>query len=200
VTDARPPAPVSPEAPAPPPPSDWVVRWAPEVARPGIRVLDLACGRGRHALVLAALGARVTAVDRDADALAALAARARAAGLPPDAIAVECADLERDDVPWPLAGRRFDALVVTNYLWRPRFDDQLALVADGGWLLYETFADGQQHLGRPTQPAFLLRRGELLDRVRAGWRVHAYEDLRLDGPPRCVQRILARKEDPATAG
>lgn len=162
-----------------PAPSDWVQRWAHLIA-PGGTVLDLACGSGRHVRWLAAQGFRVTGVDRDAEALAPLR----------DAAEVVVADLEADGA-WPLAGRRFDAVVVTNYLWRPRFADLLALVADDGVLIYETFAAGHEVLGRPSRPDFLLQRGELLQRC-AGLQVVAFEDGRLENPPRCVQRIAAR--------
>jgi SAM-dependent methyltransferase len=165
-------------------PSDWIQRWAGLIV-PGGTVLDLACGSGRHLRWLASQGLRVTGVDRNAEALAPLAGLGE----------LIVADLESDT--WPLAGRRFDAVVVTNYLWRPRFDDLLALVADDGVLLYETFADGHEALGRPSRPEFLLRRGELLARC-AGLHVVAFEAGRLDDPPRCVQRIAARgPRDPA---
>ena len=90
--------------------------------------------------------------------------------------------------PWPLAGRRFDAVVVTNYLWRSLTAPLLAALDDGGLYLHETFADGQQHIGRPSRPEFLLQRGELLT-LTAGLRTVAFEDGWLDAPPRCVQRI-----------
>lgn len=160
-----------------PAPSDWVQRWAGLIA-PGGTVLDLACGSGRHLRWLAAQGFAVTGVDRDAGALAALR----------DVAEVIVADLE--DGPWPLAGRRFDAVVVTNYLWRPRWPELLALLADDGVLIYETFADGNAALGKPSRPDFLLQRGELLERC-TGLRVVAFEDGRLEDPPRCVQRIAA---------
>jgi len=118
------------ESPPPPhaaPPSDWIVRWTP-LLPPGARVLDVACGHGRHARWLAAAGHRVTAIDRDADLLAPLAGLAETVQ----------ADLEGG--PWPLPGRRFDAVVVTNYLWRPLFPALLDAVAPGGLLIYETFA------------------------------------------------------------
>lgn len=159
------------------PPSDWIQRWAPLI-RPGGTVLDLACGSGRHLRWLAAQGFAVTGVDRDAEALAPLQALGE----------ILVADLETG--PWPLTGRRFDAVVVCNYLWRPRFDELLATLADDGVLLYETFADGHQALGRPSRPDFLLQPGELLQRC-AGLQVVAFEEGRLDNPPRCVQRIAA---------
>lgn len=178
----------------PAPPSDWVARWLPLLVPPGSRprVLDLACGRGRHALALAAAGAQVTAVDRDAQALHQLARHAREAGLSAS-VHPRQAELEAPDAPWPLAGEAFDAVVVTNYLWRPRQALVRALVAPGGLLLHETFAQGQETVGRPTNPDFLLRPGELLEGLRDGWRVLAYEDLRLPHPDRFVQRVLARR-------
>lgn len=152
-------------------------RWAPLV-RPGGRVLDLACGSGRHVRWLASQGFALTAVDRDAAALQPLRSLAR----------VLVADLE--GAPWPLDGERFDAVVVTNYLWRPLWPALLGALADGGVLIYETFADGNQSVGKPSRPDFLLQHGELLDATR-GLRVVAYEDGFLDPPPRYVQRIAA---------
>ncbi|HSN34180.1 MAG TPA: class I SAM-dependent methyltransferase, partial [Ideonella sp.] len=146
----------------------------------------------RHALVLAAAGAHVTAVDRDAEALAVLRDRAAAAGLA-HLIETRRADLEPADGPWPLAGAQFDAVVVTTDLWRPRHEDLLRAVAPGGCLLHETFAAGQETVGRPSRPEFLLQPGELLARLAGPWRVLAYEDLRLPAPDRFVQRVLARR-------
>ena len=153
-------------------------RWAPLLIRPGGRVLDLACGSGRHVRWLAAQGFVVTAVDRDAAAVEPLRAIAQ----------VVVADLE--GAPWPLPGARFDALVVTNYLWRPLWPDLLASLDSGGVLIYETFADGNQRVGKPSRPDFLLRHGELLQ-VAQDLRIVAYEDGFLDAPPRFVQRIAA---------
>lgn len=158
-------------------PSDWLQRWA-HLLPAGARVLDLACGSGRHVQWLAARGCRVTAVDRDVQALAPLSAVAETV----------VADLEAG--PWPLPGRRFDAVLVTNYLWRPLFPALRAALADGGVLVYETFARGQESYGRPSRPEFLLAPGELLS-AAAGLHVLAYEDGLLDGPPRRVQRIVA---------
>jgi SAM-dependent methyltransferase len=159
------------------PPSDWVRRWAPLV-RAGGSVLDVACGSGRHLRWLAGQGFAVTGVDRDEAALAPL----RSLG------EIVVADLEGAD--WPLPGRRFDAVVVTNYLWRALLPVLCESLAEGGVLIYETFADGQQTVGRPSRPEFLLQPGELLT-VAAGLRVVAYEDGFLDAPPRFVQRIAA---------
>jgi SAM-dependent methyltransferase len=154
-----------------------VRRWAPLI-RPGGRVLDLACGSGRHVRWLAAQGFAVTGVDRDAAALEPLRGIAQ----------VVEADLE--GAPWPLPQQRFDALVVTNYLWRPLWPVLLASLHEGGVLIYETFADGNQQVGKPSRADFLLRHGELLQ-VASGLRIVAYEDGFLDPPPRFVQRIAA---------
>jgi len=146
-------------------------------------VLDLACGSGMHLRWLADRGARVTGVDRDAAAVEPLRACAE----------ILVADIEAG--PWPLEGREFDAVVVTNYLWRPLLPRIVASVAPGGLLVYETFARGQELLGRPSRPEFLLEPGELL-RAAAGLHVLAYEDGLLEAPRRRVQRLCARSGDP----
>ena len=162
-------------------PSPWVTRFG-ALVRPGGVVLDVACGRGRHARWFAGRGHPVEAVDRDAAALEALA------GL--SGVTSRTADLEAG--PWPYADRRFAAVVVTNYLHRPLFPALLAALDAGGVLIYETFADGQQACGRPTHPDFLLRRGELLEAVGGRLRVLAYEDGLVEAPkPAVLQRICA---------
>lgn len=169
-------------------PSPWVTRWA-HLLRPGARVLDLACGSGRHATWLAARGHVVLAVDRDADAIAGLPAGVRGC----------VADLEQGG--WPLAGEApFDAIVVTNYLHRPLWPHLAAALAPGGLWLYETFAAGNETVGKPSRPDFLLRPGELLDVARRhGLRVIAYEDGLIEVPKTAfVQRLCAvRAADPA---
>jgi SAM-dependent methyltransferase len=161
-------------------PSPWLRRWV-HLIRPQGRVLDVACGSGRHLRWLAAQGLELTGVDRDAAALAPLAALGRTI----------IADIEA--AAWPLAGERFDAVVVTNYLWRPLFSTLIdTLVDDGGVLLYETFERGHEVYGKPSNPEFLLRPGELLE-VCAGLHVVAYESGLLEPPPRRVQRIAARR-------
>jgi SAM-dependent methyltransferase len=178
-------------------PSDWVVRWTP-LLPPAAAVLDVACGHGRHVHWLADAGHRVTAIDRDAALLAPLAGRA----------ATIVADLEAD--PWPLPDRTFDAVVVTNYLWRALFSALKAAVTPGGLLIYETFAQAHAALGRPRRPEFLLRPGELIAVLQCPaapprepgaaseeWHVIAFEQGRLpargDVPEREVQRVVARR-------
>jgi SAM-dependent methyltransferase len=146
--------------------------------RPGGSVLDVACGSGRHAVWLAARGFAVTGVDRNVEALQGL----------PTGVETVHADLE--GAPWPLPGRQFDAVVVTNYLWRPLWPALLQALAPGGVLICETFALGQQRYGKPSRPDFLLQPGELLQ-VCAGLRVVAYEDGLEAEPARCLQRIAA---------
>ena len=164
-------------------PSAWVVRWASELAA-GAQVLDVASGAGRHARFLADRGFAVTAVDRDPVVIAELA------DVP--GVATLVADLESG--PWPLPGRRFAGVVVTNYLHRPLFPVLVDVVEPGGVLVYETFAVGNERFGRPSNPAFLLQPGELLELVRGRMRVLGYEDMFDPAPqPRMVQRICARK-------
>ena len=163
-------------------PSAWVRRWAGWI-RPGGAVLDVACGTGRHARFLAQLGFEVDAVDRD---------RALFEDPPPNVAVLE-ADLE--SAPWPYAGRRFDGVVVTNYLHRPLLPRLVESLERGGLLVYETFAVGNERFGKPSNPAFLLQAGELLEAVRGALRVLAYEDLVVEEPrPAAVQRICARRE------
>jgi SAM-dependent methyltransferase len=162
-------------------PPAWVVRWAGLVPSGG-RVLDIACGNGRHARFFAGRGHPVEAVDRDPDLLA------RLAGVP--GINARSADLENG--PWPYAGQRFSGIVVTHYLHRPLFPHLLSALATGGVLIYETFSAGNERYGRPSNPAFLLKPGELLEIVRGRLRVVAYEDLEVSGPrPAVIQRICA---------
>jgi len=146
------------------PPSPWMVRYA-HLVPAAARVLDLACGSGRHARLFAARGAHVLAVDRDAAAVAAIEGVA--------GIETRVADLEAPS--WPLAGERFDAIVVANYLYRPRLPDLVAALAGDGALLYETFARGNEAYGRPSNPDFLLMPDELLALARETLTVVAFE-------------------------
>ncbi len=163
--------------------SAWVQRWSHLVPQTAT-VLDVACGSGRHVGWFVRRGAQVTGVDRDAAVIDALRAEA---GIETELVV---ADIEQG--PWPLADRRFDVVLVTNYLWRPLLPTLVESVADGGLLIYETFADGHQAYGRPTNPNYLLRPGELLE-VSNGLVTIAYEHGLLDDPPRFIQRIVARR-------
>ncbi len=164
--------------------SPWILRFADRV-RPGSRVLDLACGAGRHTRLFLEHGCRVLAVDRDVSALADLRGDPHLEVLEID---LECGPVR------PFAGRRFGAVVVVNYLHRPLLADLVDSVAPGGLLLYETFAAGNERFGRPRNPDFLLKPGELLDAVRGRLRVLAYEDLEISDPrPAAVQRIAAQR-------
>lgn len=160
-------------------PSSWVLRALP-LLRPGGVVLDVAAGAGRHSRALRAAGFDVVAVDVDTTHLDDLRAD--------PAVEVVTADLESES--WPFGDRRFDGIVVTNYLHRPLFDVLLGSLVAGGVLVYETYARGQERFGRPREPDFLLRAGELLEVVRGRASVVAFEDLVLPRPAR-VQRIIA---------
>ncbi len=165
-------------------PSPWVGRFLPLVTAGG-SVLDLACGHGRHSLLLAQLGYRVEAVDRDAEALARISARA-------PGIVTRAADLEGG--PWPYHGCVFDAIVVTNYLFRPLLPMLLNALEVNGVLIYETFMVGNERFGKPANPAFLLRRDELLDVVRRRLTVVAFEQGEVYAPrPAVVQRLCATR-------
>lgn len=166
------------------PPSAWVQRWSHLVAAHGV-VLDVACGQGRHARWFYERNHPVALVDREQSAIESIAIPAQ------DCEAV-VADIEMG--PWPFAGRQFAAVVVTNYLWRPLLPTLLASLAPGGVLIYETFTQGNESVGKPSRPEFLLRTGELLEVCR-GLRVVAFEDGFQDAAPgrlpRFVQRIAA---------
>jgi SAM-dependent methyltransferase len=157
------------------------VQWAGLIA-PGAGVLDVAAGGGRHSRFFADRGHKVTAVDRDIGALATQGD-----------LEVIQADLE-DGSPWPLPGRAFGAVVVTNYLHRPLFPALLAALAPAGVLLYETFMEGNERFGRPSRPEFLLKNGELLELARGRLSVTAYEARMISDPKMAmVQRIAARR-------
>ncbi len=172
-------------------PSPWVARFAHLIPKGGA-VLDLACGGGRHARFLTQRGHPVTALDRDTTAMAADASLG---------IEIIAADLETGgpvfDPPGPLAGRRFAGIVVVNYLHRPLFAALLAALAQGGVLIYETFAKGNESFSRPRNPDHLLKSGELLEIVRGKLHVVAYEHGLVEGPddpgdiPGVKQRLAA---------
>ena len=169
-----------------PAPSAWVLRFAAWVPAGG-EILDLACGSGRHTRLFLARGHGVVALDRDTARLADLAGTPR--------LEVLEADLE-DGRPFPLAGRQFTGIVVTNYLYRPLFPALVAALGPGGVLIYETFAQGNERFGKPSNPDFLLKPEELLEAVRGRLRIIAYEDLIVDQPrPAAVQRLCAVRDD-----
>jgi SAM-dependent methyltransferase len=160
------------------PPSEWVLRWAPLVERGP--VLDVASGSGRHARVFAGRGLEVLAVDRDPQ--------------PSPGVRLVKADLE-DGSPWPFAGQRFAAIVVTNYLHRPLMKTLETALDEQGLLIYETFMAGNESFGKPSNPAFLLRPGELLQAF-AGLTVLGFEQGIVERPkPAAVQRLCARRGD-----
>lgn len=167
-------------------PSPWLVRWS-HLLAPQSRVLDVACGSGRHMHYLQALGHRVTGLDLDTSA---------AQSWMPQSELIS-ADLENQA--WPLQDsqghRVFDTVVVFNYLWRPLWPELLASLAPGGLFIYETFACGQERFGRPRNPDFLLQAGELLTRC-ASLQVIAYECGLDADPARAVQRIVAKRCGP----
>lgn len=163
-------------------PSRWVRRFV-QIVAPGARMLDIACGSGRHFASALARDGTVTGIDRDV-------AAARDVWQSQPGVTLIEADLE-GGAPPPFRGETFGGIIVTNYLWRPLLPDIVHAVRDDGVLIYETFAQGQERIGRIRNPDFLLRPGELLDAVAGHLHVIAYEHVRLSGPDRIVQRIAA---------
>ena len=169
--------------------SAWVTQHAPKIPRGG-RVMDYACGHGRHTFWLASQGYEVLAIDQNQDALAAIAEKADQLGLP---VKTQVIDLEENN--WSLAGsehaKAYDGLIVTNYLYRPFLPRLPELLKDHGVLIYETFAQGNEVFGKPSSPDFLLCPNELLGFGR-NMQILAYEDLEIHSPKRaCIQRICA---------
>ena len=160
-------------------PSAWVARWAHLVERGPL--LDVACGPGRHALFFAERGFEVVAVDREPQNIAG--------------VRFVQADLE-DGSAWPFAGRRFAGIVVTNYLHRPLLPTLAESLDEGGVLIYETFMRGNERYGRPSNPAFLLRPGELVTAFGM-LTIAAFEQGLINGTRRAVvQRICAVRGEP----
>ena len=176
------------------PPSAWIKRWSHLVA-PGGGVLDVACGYGRHARWFYERNHPVALVDRAQAAINSIASI-----IPANACEAVVADIENG--PWPFAGRQFAAVVVTNYLWRPLFPTLLGSLQPGGVLIYETFTQGNETVGKPSRADFLLRPGELLEVCQA-LRVVAFEEgfqQAADGSaPRFIQRIAAVRATSAGA-
>ncbi len=168
-------------------PQEWVVHHG-HCLPSGGEVLDVACGAGRHGRWFLERGYSVTAVDRDVSAMADVAGHPH--------LNLRQADIEAG--PWPFSGQRFCAVLVVNYLWRPLLPTLVESVAPGGVLIIDTFAEGQEALGRPRNPEFLLKAGELLATVEGNLQVHAYEHgltPKRDGGRSMRQRICARRPD-----
>lgn len=164
--------------------SAWVQRWS-HLVPSGGSVLDVACGHGRHMRWFAQRGHAVTGVDRSPEAIEAVQPLGRAV----------LADIENG--PWPFEGERFDAVIVTHYLWRALLPTLADSLAEGGVLIYETFATGNESVGKPSRPDFLLQPGELLQ-ASQGLHVVAYEDGFCDHPERFIQRVAAVRKRPGT--
>lgn len=172
-------------------PSRWLVDNASFLPREGAdggtpRALDVACGNGRHALWLAAAGLDVFAVDRDAAAIDRLGREARQLGL---AVTPRVLDLEAGDA--SIGRDRYDVIVVVRYLHRPLFPKLRAALRPSGVLVYETFTTEQASRGKPTNPDFLLRPGELPELV-APLRVLRKREGEFDGG--MVSGVVARHE------
>ena len=167
------------------PPSEWVVRFS-TLVPPGGPVLDLACGSGRHTRFFLSRGDRVIAVDRNLEGIEDIRNHPR----------LESFEIDLEDGrPFPFQGQRFAGIVVTNYLYRPILGELVSAVSEGGILIYETFARGNERFPGPSRPDFLLKAGELLEAVRGELRVVAYEDrIVCDPSPAAVQRIAAVRE------
>ena len=162
--------------------SAWVMRFLGGI-RPGGRILDVACGRGRHMRAALAAGYHVTGIDRNLSGVAELADS--------DHVKLVEADLENGR-PATFSGEKFDGVIVTNYLWRPLLPEIIASVAKDGVLIYETFGVGNERYGKPSNPDFLLRPGELIETVRPDLIPIAYEHVTEPGPPaRVKQRLCA---------
>ena len=154
-------------------PSPWVVRWAPQVKRGP--VLDLACGEGRHSRFFRSLGFDVVAVDR----------------VPIEMEGIRFVKADLEGAPWPLDEHSFGAIVATNYLHRPLFPRLIESLAPGGVLIYETFMAGNERFGKPSNPAFLLRPGELREAF-ASLEILGFEEGEVAAPrPAMTQRICA---------
>lgn len=158
--------------------SPWLARWI-GLLPANSTALDVACGSGRHLRLLRERGHRATGIDRDVSGLAGL-------------VGVEIVEADLEAGPWPLPGRRFGAVVVSNYLHRPLFPALRAALEPGGLLVYETFAVGNEKYGRPRNPDFLLRAGELLQMAQGHLRVLAWEAVETTTPRQAlVQRLAA---------
>ncbi len=170
------------------PASDWVVQHATKI-KPGGRVLDYACGSGRHTIYLAKQGFQVLAIDRDSDSLAQI--KETQAQKYPD-LTIDTLNLDLESANWNLTELgAFDGVVVTNYLYRPHLMKLPDLLKPDGVLIYETFALGNEAYGKPSNPDFLLKPNELLN-LAEKMRILAYEDRVVSSPKMaCIQRVCA---------
>ena len=166
-------------------PSPWVLRFSEQIPRRG-EVIDIACGAGRHGRFLLEKGHAVTFVDIDTAGLDDLGGRRD--------VAIIETDLETEGF-WPFAGHAYAGVIVTNYLWRPILPAIVDLVGPGGLLIYETFAVGNEAFGKPSNPDYLLKPGELRDAVHGKLNVLDFEQVEVETPkPAVVQRIAARND------
>ena len=177
--------------------SPWVARWSHLVPRDAAngRVLDVACGAGRHLLHFLKKNYPVAGIDIARSAIEIIANQLS------DEEKTRCQLIEADieNKPWPLPGEQFAGVIVTNYLWRPLLPMIAQSVATSGVLIYETFAAGNETVGKPSRPDFLLKPDELLSVCQqAGLRVIAYEDGFLSAPDRFMQRVAAVREKSAS--
>jgi len=164
-------------------PSPWIVKYAPLIPKAG-RVLDLACGNGRHAIWLVKQGYQVDAIDRDAQVVSSMEGM--------DNINVFVADLEAGD--WPHSDRKYDGLIVSRYLYRPLLHTLPAMLNPGGVLIYETFMVGNERYGKPSNPDFLLLPNELFEIYSPVLNIIAFEQGEETMPrPAVMQRICAAK-------
>lgn len=163
--------------------SPWIMKYYHLVEDKG-EVLDLACGRGRHGRLFVERAHPVVFVDKNTSKVNDLSKN--------DLVTIVETDLE-DGSDWPFQKGRFAAILVANYLYRPNFEFLLSSLKPGGVLIYETFALGNEEMGRPRNPDFLLKTGELLDLVQGRLQVVAYEHgfWDKDTAPRVIQRICA---------
>jgi SAM-dependent methyltransferase len=163
-------------------PSPWIVKYAPLIRKEG-RVLDLACGNGRHAIWLAKQGYQVDAIDRDAKVVSNQMGMVN--------INVFIIDLEASD--WPHSDQRYDGIIVSRYLYRPLLPTLAAILKPGEVLIYETFMVGNEHYGKPSNPDFLLLPNELPEIYSPLLNIIAFEQGEEKTPrPAVMQRICAR--------
>jgi SAM-dependent methyltransferase len=164
-------------------PSSWVVKHQPLI-RKGGRVLDLACGKGRHAIRFAQQGYQVDAIDRDAQVVSNMVGMSN--------INVIIVDLEVGE--WPNSDQFYDGLIVSRYLYRPMLHTLAAMLNPGGVLIYETFMVGNERFGKPSNPDFLLLPNELLDIYSPLLNIISFEQGEEQTPrPAVMQRICATK-------